>query len=57
MASADVIAKTLKQHGVPVTLHEPTLYLSIPFTRAGARRRQGDEGEAAGLQPRLPRRR
>jgi hypothetical protein len=28
----------LKKHGVPVTLHEPTLYLSIPFTasvRAG----------------------
>jgi len=37
-ASADVIASVLKKHGVPVTLHEPTLYLSIPFTasvRAG----------------------
>jgi N-acetylated-alpha-linked acidic dipeptidase len=31
-ASADVIAKALKAHGVPVTLHEPTLYLSIPFS-------------------------
>ena len=37
-ASADVIASVLKKHGVPVTLHEPTLYLSIPFAasvRAG----------------------
>jgi N-acetylated-alpha-linked acidic dipeptidase len=31
-ASADVIAKALQAHGVPVTLHEPTLYLSIPFS-------------------------
>jgi N-acetylated-alpha-linked acidic dipeptidase len=31
-ASADMIAAVLKHHGVPVTLHEPTLYLSIPFT-------------------------
>jgi len=30
--SADVIAKALRQYGVPVTLHEPTLYLSIPFS-------------------------
>ena len=31
-AGADVIAGMLKSFGVPVTLHEPTLYLSIPFS-------------------------
>jgi N-acetylated-alpha-linked acidic dipeptidase len=29
--AADVIVKMLKQEGVPVTVHKPTLYLSIPF--------------------------
>jgi N-acetylated-alpha-linked acidic dipeptidase len=38
--SAEVIAKMLKAHGVPVTLHEPTLYLSIPFS---AQVRVGDK--------------
>ena len=31
-AGADVIAGMLKSFGVPVTLHEPTLYLSIPYS-------------------------
>src|SRR5262245_34689865 len=38
--SADVIVAALSAHGVPVTVHEPTLYLSIPFgasVRAGTR--------------------
>lgn len=29
--SADMIVKRLKEHGVPVTVHEPAIYLSIPF--------------------------
>jgi N-acetylated-alpha-linked acidic dipeptidase len=29
--SADVIVKMLRQEGVPVTIHKPTVYLSIPF--------------------------
>jgi N-acetylated-alpha-linked acidic dipeptidase len=28
---ADVIVKMLRQEGVPVTIHKPTIYLSIPF--------------------------
>ena len=39
-SSAEVIAQMLKSHGVPVTLHEPTLYLSIPFS---AQVRVGDK--------------
>src|SRR5215510_1231403 len=29
--AADVIVRMLRQEGVPVTVHKPTLYLSIPF--------------------------
>ena len=29
---ADVIIKALKKYAVPVKVHEPTLYLSIPFS-------------------------
>ena len=39
-AGADIIAGMLKSFGVPVTLHEPTLYLSIPFS---AQVRVGDQ--------------
>jgi hypothetical protein len=38
--SADVIVAMLKAEGVPVTVHEPTIYLSIPLSaevRAGGR--------------------
>lgn len=30
-ASCDMIVERLKRHGVPVTVHEPELYLSIPY--------------------------
>jgi N-acetylated-alpha-linked acidic dipeptidase len=39
-AAADMIAARLAAHGVPVTMHEPEIYLSIPFhaeVRAGGR--------------------
>lgn len=29
--AADMIAKRLKAHGVPFTMHEPEIYLSVPF--------------------------
>jgi N-acetylated-alpha-linked acidic dipeptidase len=38
--AADMIAARLTAHGVPVTMHEPEIYLSIPFraeVRAGGR--------------------
>ena len=38
--AADVIVAALKKAGVPVTVHEPVLYLSIPFSaevRAGGK--------------------
>jgi len=39
--SADVIVKMLRREGVPVTIHKPTVYLSIPFA---AEVRTGDGG-------------
>jgi hypothetical protein len=30
-AACDLIVERLKRHGVPVTVHEPDVYLSIPF--------------------------
>ncbi|MEM7023604.1 MAG: M28 family peptidase [Pseudomonadota bacterium] len=38
--SADEIVNRLKAHGVPVTVHEPSLYLSIPY-RAEVRSEAG----------------
>jgi N-acetylated-alpha-linked acidic dipeptidase len=38
--SADMIVKRLRAFGVPVTVHEPEIYLSVPFTasvKAGGR--------------------
>src|SRR5436305_2087594 len=31
-ASCDMLVERLRRHGVPVTVHEPELYLSIPYT-------------------------
>ena len=39
-AAADIIVARLERHGVPVTVHEPEIYLPIPF---------GAEVRAAGV--------
>src|SRR5437016_4575966 len=33
-ASCDMMVERLRRHGVPVTVHAPQLYLSIPFSAA-----------------------
>ncbi|MGH6920918.1 MAG: PA domain-containing protein, partial [Geminicoccaceae bacterium] len=51
---ADLIAERLRQHGIPVTVHEPEIYLSLPIraeVRVGARSFQAKPPAFAASRP------
>ncbi|MGH6912827.1 MAG: M28 family peptidase, partial [Geminicoccales bacterium] len=51
---ADLIAERLRRNGVPVTVHEPELYLSLPIraeVRAGGRTFQAKPPAFAASRP------